>query len=173
MNKDGGIVKINSKLIINKMDSLTSEEVLLWEYSETMKVLGFSENNVNHKILGKGQFYSVRDSEYNLLGYYCFCEDAKLKSGYEYNVYDDFTCTDIGVALNPELCNKGYGFIFLVKALEFARDNFYTDMFRTTVPIYNKRAIRIYEKAGFSIGKVFEHIMGNKKMKFAVMTVTL
>ena len=77
------------------------------------------------------------------------------------------------MTLNPDLCARGYGFIFLVKALEFARDNFYTDMFRTTVPMSNKRAIRIYEKAGFSIGKVFEHISGNKKMKFAVMTVSL
>lgn len=168
-----GMLKSNSKFIINKMDSLTSEEVLLWEYPGNMKVLDFCENNIDHRRLVKGQFYSVRDSNYNLVGYYCFCEDAKLKRGYEHNVYDDFTCTDIGVALNPELCTMGYGFIFLVKAIEFARDNFYTDMFRTTVPMNNKRAMKIYEKAGFSIGKVFEHMVGNKRMKFAVLTVNL
>ncbi|SHI91854.1 Protein N-acetyltransferase, RimJ/RimL family [Dethiosulfatibacter aminovorans DSM 17477] len=163
----------NSKLIINKMDGLSWEEVLTWEYSEDLKILDFHENEIDHKRLRNGQFYSVRDSNYDLVGYYCFCEDAKFKKGYEYNVYDDFTCTDIGIALNPKLCDMGYGFIFLVKALEFARDNFYTDMFRATVPICNKKIIRIYEKAGFSIGKVFEHEVGNKKMKFAVMTVTL
>lgn len=163
----------NSKLIINKMDGFSWEEVLDWEYSEDLKILDFHENGIDHRRLRNGHFYSVRDSKYDLVGYYCFCEDAKLKGGYEYNVYDDFTCTDIGIALNPKFCDMGYGFIFLIKALEFARDNFYTDMFRATVPICNKRAIRIYEKAGFSIGKVFEHNEGNKKMKFAVMTVTL
>ncbi len=163
----------NSRLIINKMDGLSWEEVLGWEYPEDRKILDFRENGIDQERLSKGQLFSVRDSNYDLVGYYSFCEEAKLKKGYDYNVYDDFTCTDIGVTLNPDLCARGYGFIFLVKALEFARDNFYTDMFRTTVPMSNKRAIRIYEKAGFSIGKVFEHISGNKKMKFAVMTVSL
>lgn len=173
MEVRGVLVKNNSKFIINKMDSLTSEEVLFWEYPEDIRVLEFCENEIDHKRLGKGQFYSVRNLEYDLVGYYCFCEDAKLKKGYDYNAYDDFTCTDIGIALKPELCGKRNGFIFLVKAIEFARDNFYTDMFRTTVPMNNKRAIKIYEKAGFSIGKVFEYKSNNKRINFAIMNLKI
>ncbi|MBE5901334.1 MAG: GNAT family N-acetyltransferase [Lachnospiraceae bacterium] len=57
----------------------------------------------------------------------------------------------IGVGVNPELCNRGYGQVIVKMACEIVR-NFYPDkMPCMEVRTWNTRAIRCYEKAGFHI----------------------
>jgi len=66
-----------------------------------------------------------------------------------------FTClvvgsvAEIGLGLHPKLTGRGLGLGFLLAGLAFARQKHAPTQFRLQVAAFNKRAIRVYERAGF------------------------
>jgi len=55
----------------------------------------------------------------------------------------------IGVGLRPDLTGHGLGLAFIHAGLDFARQTFVPQHFRLSVALFNRRAIRVYEQAGF------------------------
>lgn len=161
------------KYLIKKMDSVTAEEILKWNYLKDFEFYNFKYNKENLNKLIKGLYFSVRDKNNDLMGYYYFGEAAKIIQGYKKGAYDDPICTDIGVALNPSYCGKGSGLNFLISGMNFAKNNYYADYLRCTLPLTNKIAINTCKKAGFKIGKVFDSTIQNKKMEFIILTVRI
>lgn len=62
-------------------------------------------------------------------------------------LYGEDRTIDIGLGLRPDLTGKGLGLAFVEAGLAFARKRFAPRLF---VLSFNKRAIRIYERAGFT-----------------------
>lgn len=63
----------------------------------------------------------------------------------------------IGIGVNPNLCNCGYGNTILLLAYEISKELYPSKPLYLEVRTWNKRAIRCYEKSGFKIeGKSFE-----------------
>lgn len=57
---------------------------------------------------------------------------------------------EIGLGIRPEDCGKGQGLEMTHKAIEFARVHLgFTDCLCLQVADFNKRAIKVYERAGF------------------------
>ena len=54
-----------------------------------------------------------------------------------------------GIALAPDYCGRGYGPVVTRKAMAMAREKWPSLPLRLVVRIWNARAIRCYEKAGF------------------------
>ena len=54
-----------------------------------------------------------------------------------------------GIALAPDYCGRGYGPVVTRKAMAMAREKWPSLPLRLVVRIWNTRAIRCYEKAGF------------------------
>ncbi|CAA9587940.1 MAG: hypothetical protein AVDCRST_MAG88-4296 [uncultured Thermomicrobiales bacterium] len=95
----------------------------------------------------RNHYYAVRTTEDGLVGTFCFGPDAQVPGG----DYDDLDALDIGLGLRPELTGRGLGEAFLLAGLAFAREQFVPapTRFRLTVATFNRRAIRVYEHAGF------------------------
>ena len=86
-------------------------------------------------------YHSVVDETGVLEGFFCF---EKTGDG-----------LDIGLGLRPDLTGKGLGMAFLEAGLVFAREKFRPSFFQLEVATFNQRAIRVYEKGGFTPTEVF------------------
>lgn len=58
---------------------------------------------------------------------------------------------------------------FISFGLEFARNTFNSETFRLTVATFNKRAIKVYQGAGFREAYLFIRSRNNQDTEFMVM----
>lgn len=159
------------KFNIKNMDKLTAEEIIQWQYKEPYSIYSMDgcEDTINEFL--NGSYFSVLENN-KLTGYFCFGQSAKVPIGNKVGAYNDKNYTDIGLGLKPELCGKGYGYIFLKAGLNFAINTFSKNNFRLTVAQFNERAIKVYEKIGFTKTKVkFNKMNGKDSIEFIIMTL--
>jgi ribosomal-protein-alanine N-acetyltransferase len=64
---------------------------------------------------------------------------------------------EIGPGLHPGWTAQGVGTSFLEAGLEYARRRFAPKQFTLSVASFNRRAITVYERAGFAPVRVFTH----------------
>ena len=65
---------------------------------------------------------------------------------------------DVGIGLRPELTGRGLGESFLRAQLDYATSQWAPATFRLFVAAWNERAIRLYERLGFSeVGRETRH----------------
>ena len=63
----------------------------------------------------------------------------------------------VGLGLRPDLTGRGRGLGFLDAGLAFARERFAPRRFTLSVATFNRRAICVYERAGFEAVRTFDH----------------
>ena len=59
--------------------------------------------------------------------------------------------------MHPELCGKGMGYDFLLCGIKHLTEQTPDISLRLTVACFNKRAISLYKKLGFSIERTVTH----------------
>ena len=91
----------------------------------------------------QGKYFAVLDEADELVGFFSFSKEDETVA--------------IGLGLRPDYTGRGLGLGFVESGLEFAREKFAPSMFRLIVAMFNQRAIRVYERAGFRHDKVFMH----------------
>jgi len=100
-------------------------------------------------------YHSVFEEGGDLVGYFCFGEDARVAAGRRLGVYAREPALDVGLGMRPDLTGRGLGEEFVHAGLRFARDTCLPRAFRLTVATFNRRAIRVYERAGFETVETF------------------
>ena len=76
--------------------------------------------------------------------------DGKQLVGF-FNLIDEETEVFFGIGVAPDCCNKGYGREICEEALELSRELYPGKTIYLEVRTWNARAVKCYEKAGFSI----------------------
>jgi ribosomal-protein-alanine N-acetyltransferase len=102
-----------------------------------------------------GSMFAVRDGSGELIGFF----------GYERN--DDVVV--VGLGLRPDLTGRGLGASFVAAGLDFARERFAVQRFRLSVAVFNMRAIKVYERAGFVRTRTFDHETNGGVFRFVEM----
>lgn len=77
---------------------------------------------------------------------------------------------ELGLALRPDLTGRRIGLGFVEAGMEFARATFAPAWFRLDVAVFNQRAIRVYERAGFVRGPRFMRYTRLGPQEFMEMT---
>jgi ribosomal-protein-alanine N-acetyltransferase len=90
-----------------------------------------------------GTRYLAADARGELAGYFVF-----KHSGDE---------VEIGLGLRPDLTGRGLGAGFLEAALRFAAERYGVARATLSVAAFNRRAITVYERAGFRVVERYEH----------------
>lgn len=85
-------------------------------------------------------------AEKNFLAFW----DQERLVGYV-NLREKETEVRLGIGVKPELCNRQYGRRMLQCACELASRRFPGKLLALEVRVWNTRAIRCYEKAGFQV----------------------
>jgi ribosomal-protein-alanine N-acetyltransferase len=89
-------------------------------------------------------YYTIADEHGDLVAYCCFGPDGQVPGG-NYSA----AALDIGLGVRPDLTGQGRGLTYVNAVLDFARRTFPPTAFRVTVAEFNKRALRVWKKAGF------------------------
>ena len=106
------------------------------------------------------------DAGENILGHVSYGPDGRIPTVEPYRYTADHL--DIGLGLRPDLCGRGLGGDFVALCLRFAEERYGAVRFRLSVAAFNQRAVRVYQKAGFSI--VCEVTNSVSRNKFYIMT---
>lgn len=101
-----------------------------------------------------------------VLGHVSYGPDGRIPTaeGYEY----PGDALDVGLGLRPDLCGRGLGAGFVARCLRFGRERYGAGKFRLSVAAFNKRAVKCYQKVGFSIEREVTH--SSLHDRFYIMT---
>lgn len=140
-----------------------------WNYEEpyaTYNMHGSEEADALTEMLDRrSPYYAVRDEQGTLVGFYSYGTSAHVDGDMEPGLFVGDRMVTIGLGLRPDVTGHGLGLSFVNAGLEFAREAFAPKRFRLYVFAWNKRAIRVYERAGFQrIGPhIVHHPEGNRE----------
>ena len=119
------------KLAIRPASQKTFAEMATWRYEPPYD---FYDGDVD-PVLNPERFYEALDEDGSLVGNYYFEEKGDA--------------LEIGLGLRPDLTGRGLGLDFLLTGIDFGRRRFGLSQLILNVAAFNKRAIKIYEEAGF------------------------
>jgi len=89
-------------------------------------------------------YWAVEDGSGELVGFFS-CKPSEPGA------------VEIGLGLRPDLTGRGLGAAFLEAGLEHVRTRFAPTEFVLSVAAFNRRAIAVYERAGFARVRAYSH----------------
>jgi ribosomal-protein-alanine N-acetyltransferase len=132
-----------------------AQAISRWRYDGPYAVYNGNPASVASLLQPRYFYHSVHDEHGELVGYFCFGEDARVSAGRRSGLYDREDALDVGLGMRPDLTGRGLGEQFVRAGLEFADETYSPPAFRLTVATFNRRAIRVYERAGFEPVETF------------------
>jgi ribosomal-protein-alanine N-acetyltransferase len=103
------------------------------------------------------QYFAVTDPAGSVIGFFQY---KRPREG----------SLEIGLGLHPAWTGRGIGLSFLESGLEFARLQFGPQTFKLSVASFNRRAITVYERAGFTVARTYMHLTNGAVWEFIEMT---
>jgi [ribosomal protein S18]-alanine N-acetyltransferase len=149
------------KFELKPMDQTEALEIADWQYAPPYSFYDWRADQDDAALLlgeetRKGRFFSARDEEDSLVGFF------------EFQTKGDEVI--VGLGLRPDLTGRGLGHEFMETGLAFARERFRPARFRLSVASFNERAIKVYERTGFTITREFDHETNGGVHRFLEMT---
>lgn len=134
------------------LDEQDAREVQQWRYENPYEVYNLAADDLDHpdELLDRrSPHYAVNDQEGNLIGFFSFGTSALVEGEVTPSLYIENKTLPVGLGMRPDLTGQGQGLAFVQAGLAFARREFQPRRFVLYVYPWNKRAIRVYERAGF------------------------
>lgn len=144
----------SSSFILSPLDPALAEELSRWRYEppfdfynwsswEVMQQLGLEFGDADIRLR---QYAAVRNADGLFVGFAQF--------------FSLLGVIRLGLGLRPDLCGLGMGLRFVQAIVEEALRRAPGDEIDLEVHVWNSRAIRTYEKAGFVITDTYERTAG-------------
>ncbi len=142
-----------------EMDEDSARRIQAWRYDGPYAVYdpGPGEETLQAFLDPRNAYYAISDEAGDLVAYACFGPDARVPGG----DYDD-AALDVGLGMRPDLTGRGLGLGMVEAILDFARGAYAPTAFRLTVAAFNRRALRVYQRAGFRLVQAFAHTQNGK-----------
>ena len=136
------------------MNDAIAREITRWYYPPPYDIYNLVENEatIGYAVNPKNNFFALEDEQGKLVGFCSFGKDGQVPGG-------DY-CTealDIGLGLRPDLTGRGRGIEYVKNVLVYAQKMFNPIRFRVTIAAFNKRAQKVWRKAGFDLVGRFQH----------------
>lgn len=136
--------------IIRAMTRVTASKIVNWHYEAPYGDYNLDGDMEEAEAMLDHYHFSVHDQDLELLGFYCFGASAQVPSGRLRGFYMGRRILDIGLGLRPDLTGKGLGPGFVRAGLDFGIRKWQPRAIRLTVAVENARAIKVYQRLGFS-----------------------
>ena len=161
---------MREKYSIQKMNIAHAKQIATWKYKDEYKFYSSENTKESMDEMMDGTYYSVCNKD-ELVGFICFGRNATIEEGNEIQAYNNETYTDFGLGMKPDLCGKGLGLEFVTNSMRFAKKYLGIRKLRLTVASFNKRAIKVYQRAGFK--EICSFIRKSDNVEFKVMVSEL
>jgi ribosomal-protein-alanine N-acetyltransferase len=143
------------------MSQADAEAIALWRYPEPFSFYDSAADpddlaELLDPIARGDSYVAVADDAGKLIGFFHY----KRPHG---------ETLEVGLGLHPELTGRGRGGAFLQAGLEYARERFAPREFTLSVACFNRRAIAVYERAGFAVVRTFTHRTNGGDWEFVEM----
>jgi ribosomal-protein-alanine N-acetyltransferase len=137
------------------MDEANARAIPEWRYDEPYDIYNIAPDDVEKELRcfldPQNAYYTITGEHGDLVGYCCFGPDGQVPGG-DYRT----AALDIGLGVRPDLTGQGRGLTYVNAVLDFARRTFPPTAFRVTIAEFNKRALRVWQKAGFRPVQTFQ-----------------
>jgi ribosomal-protein-alanine N-acetyltransferase len=148
------------KLTIRQMTQADAEEIAAWRYEPPYSFYDATADEDDLRLLldaesREGRNFGVCDDDRALVGFF----EYKPRGA----------DVELGLGLRPDLTGRGLGVEFVEAALAFGRERFRPAAFRLAVATFNRRAIRVYERAGFEPVREYDHATNGGIHRFLEM----
>jgi RimJ/RimL family protein N-acetyltransferase len=126
-----------------------------WQYEGPYRVYSLNRDGAapapDDELLDRrSPYFAVHSEKDELVGFFCFGTAAEVTGEVESpRLWSRDRSLTIGLGLHPSFTGRGLGLSFVEAGLEFARSQFAPSSFQLFVLTWNKRATRVYERAGF------------------------
>ncbi|WP_077622747.1 GNAT family N-acetyltransferase [Sediminibacillus massiliensis] len=148
-----------------KMTQYEAEEIAYqWKYPEPYSFYDMTadpedlEEFLDSKERGES-YFSVYDGQ-ELIGFWCATQP-------------DQTAVEIGLGMKPEITGKGKGIEFIKAGIAFTEMSCKSEKIVLSVAAFNKRAIRVYQQAGFKTLHYFNQDTNGSTYSFVKMELLL
>lgn len=144
-----------------------------WTYDEPYSLYSMDGDEDTIAEFMNGDYFYALDNDNVLIGYICTGNSARVPGGYDIGIYHHDTYIDFGLGLHPEFTGKGMGSGFVTSSLEFIRERYQATHIQLVVATFNVRAIKVYERAGFVKGPLFQSKVRDQDIDFIVMRYSM
>ena len=157
----------DTQITYRPADKTSAREFVQWKYPPPYDVYNNPEEHlgdaVHYNIDPANNVYAMFDRADELIGYCSYGPDAQVPGG-DYGE----EALDIGLMIKPELTGQGMGSEFAGAVIRNGLVQYTPRKLRVTIAVFNKRAIRVWEKNGFQQTQTFKR--STDGMGFVVMT---
>jgi ribosomal-protein-alanine N-acetyltransferase len=98
-------------------------------------------------------YAAVEDADGDLIGFFSFKNTAQ-------------GTLELGLGLRPDHTGRGLGTAFVEAGLAHAREAHGAERFTLAVATFNRRAITVYERAGFTPTRTYQHRTNGGEWEF-------
>jgi [ribosomal protein S18]-alanine N-acetyltransferase len=153
-----------------RMTPALAEEVVAWRYPPPYDFYDWdpADDPELLSVPESGTLAAV-DEGGTLVGFVSYGGGGQVPGCLDAGHYDD-PALDIGLGLRPDLTGVGHGLDFVRAALEEGRRRYAPATFRLSVAVFNERARRVYERAGFHPGPTCLSPSSGVETQFLVMS---
>ncbi len=155
------------RFVISPIERSSAEAILQWQYPPPYDIYNIPAQDAQEVLAvfldPAFAYHQICDETGELIGFCTFGEDARVRGG-------DYSqeALDIGMGVRPNLTGKGLGADFVQAVLGFARKTYTPSALRVTIAQFNKRAQRVWKKAGFVETQRF--VPPNRRLSFLILT---
>jgi RimJ/RimL family protein N-acetyltransferase len=149
------------------IDEASARVIIKWRYTPPYDIYNITTENVtetiNYFLSPEYAYHILKDENDDQVAFCTFGIDARVPGG---NYSEE--ALDIGMGVRPDLTGGGKGQVFIQSVLNFALKKYQPTSLRVTIAEFNKRAIRVWEKAGFQHVGTFHRTFDDKP--FVILT---
>ena len=142
------------KFTFQPMDETSARTVLSWQYPSPYDFYNPKAENLERDIQflldPQYPYFTITNAAGELVAFCTYGLDAQVPGG-DYSA----EALDIGLGVHPELTGQGQGIVYVRAVVEYGILAYQPDTLRVTVAAFNKRAQRVWEKAGFELKQEF------------------
>ena len=133
----------------------SAQTILHWQYEAPYDIYNLAssdpENILRYLLDPQNAFRGIYGPQGHLEAYCSFGPDGQVSGG-DYST----PALDIGLGIRPDLTGQGRGSEYVNAVIDFACHTYTPDRLRVTIAAFNKRALRVWEKAGFQVLQIFQ-----------------